>query len=265
VVSEIPEFRSDATGALHSTTLSGKRPRGRLILYTSRENMPNAYKVLRPRWKISYRASQQMIGSKLVSELAPTTPGAQHIYATVELSALEPGYVDLGRKRPLDGPLVQALDIFVSESIRILAEMVNNSRRQQLDAREIDRVCEENNALNSFKNRFLPGEWYAPDEIEVETGAAFAGAVGKWRDSTTHPEAANAKRAASVPTSIEIAWNQNEELRVGCGVTLPVAALLKPHVKDAAGRTVQHAELEWHSGNQSPRCKIRRRRRDERS
>jgi hypothetical protein len=106
LVFEIPENLPDAGGVNHSTTLHGERHPGRLILYTSRENMPNAYRKLKPRWKVSYRTSQQMIGSKQVSEVAPNVPGAQYIYARVELSALEPDYVELGRKRPADGPLV---------------------------------------------------------------------------------------------------------------------------------------------------------------
>ena len=48
-----------------------------------------------------------MIGSKLVSELVPTTPGKEFVYATVELESLEPDYVALGRIRPNDGPLIQ--------------------------------------------------------------------------------------------------------------------------------------------------------------
>jgi hypothetical protein len=98
LVAEIPEHLPDADGSNQSTTLQGQRPPGRLILYTSGENMPNAYRKLKPRWKVSYRTSQQMIGSKQISELVPNTPGAQYIYATVELSALEPGLRGAGAK-----------------------------------------------------------------------------------------------------------------------------------------------------------------------
>lgn len=89
--------------------------------------MPNAYRNLRPRWQIIYRTRHQMIGSKSVSELAPATPGAAFIYGTVELPALEPAYVEHGRRRPKDGPLVEALDRFIAEqrtSIRIRSVLV---------------------------------------------------------------------------------------------------------------------------------------------
>src|SRR3990172_795817 len=55
IVYEIPEQLPDEDGRPQSTTLNGERPKGRVILYTSREHMPNAYKKLRPRWKVTYR------------------------------------------------------------------------------------------------------------------------------------------------------------------------------------------------------------------
>src|SRR5258708_22533077 len=48
----------------------------------------------------------QVIESKPISELAPATPGAAFIYGTVELPALEPAYVEHGR-RPKDAPLAE--------------------------------------------------------------------------------------------------------------------------------------------------------------
>lgn len=48
---EIPEQLSDKDGSLQSTTLDSQRPRGRLILQTSKENMDSNWKRLRPRWK----------------------------------------------------------------------------------------------------------------------------------------------------------------------------------------------------------------------
>lgn len=60
-----------------------------------------------------------------MSEVAETTPSAAFVYGTVELPALEPAYVEHGRRRPKDGPLVEALDRFISERIREPGE--NNS------------------------------------------------------------------------------------------------------------------------------------------
>jgi hypothetical protein len=84
--------------------------------------MPTAFKKLKPRWKVTYRTQHQMVGSKSVGELVPGIPGSNYVYATVELSALEPDYVELGRIRPGSGPLMQALDRFVAEQIRELAK-----------------------------------------------------------------------------------------------------------------------------------------------
>jgi hypothetical protein len=112
IVYEIPEELPDDRGQPQSTTLNGDREKGRIILYTSADNMPRAYKELKPRWKVTYKTEYQMVGSKSVGEVAPAVPGHQFIYATVELSALEPDYVDLGRVRPNDGPLMEAVDRF---------------------------------------------------------------------------------------------------------------------------------------------------------
>src|SRR5207253_8184357 len=97
---EIPDEPPRPDGELVSATEGGKRERGRLTLHTSAENMQAAYKVLKPRWQIVYRTKHQMIGAKPVSDVAVTTPGSQFIYGTVELPALEPAYVEHGRRRP---------------------------------------------------------------------------------------------------------------------------------------------------------------------
>ncbi len=156
VVHEIPEQLELDNGQTVSTTEGGTKQRGRLILHTSLENMPNAYRNLRPRWQIVYRTRHQMIGSKPISELAPATAGAAFIYGTVELPALEPAYVEHGRRRPKYGPLVEALDRFIAEKIRALAHEINARRRQELDDKALDQVREENRKLDEFKNRFLP-------------------------------------------------------------------------------------------------------------
>ena len=231
VVFEIPESLPDAGGACHSTTLQGKRAAGRLILYTSGENMPNAYRKLRPRWKVSYRTSQQMIGSKPVSEVAPGVPGAQYIYATVELPALEPDYVELGRKRPTDGPLVEALDLFIAEAIRSLAKAINDSRRREMDQHALDEVYEENRALNCFKNRFLPSEGNGSN-----AGASLNGHVsprGTPEQIRVESSSETGVECGDQAQSIELGWRPGETLRIGCGAALQAGPLLN---RESAGR-----------------------------
>jgi len=68
IVFEVPEQLPLESGQMISTTESGARDRGRLILHTSSENMHAAYKNLRPRWQITYRTRHQMIGAKPVND-----------------------------------------------------------------------------------------------------------------------------------------------------------------------------------------------------
>ena len=76
-VYQIPDQFPLPDGDLVSTTEGGNRPNGRLILSTSRENMPNAYRKLKPRWRVSYRSTpNDMIGSKPVSDFTPALAGA---------------------------------------------------------------------------------------------------------------------------------------------------------------------------------------------
>ena len=158
VVHEIPDQIPLDSDQMVSTTEGGTRPPGRLILHTSAENMPTAWRNLRPRWQIVYRTQHQMIGSKPVFEIASTTPGAQYIYGTVEIPALEPAYVEHGRRRPKQGPLTEALDRFIAEKIKELAHQINVLRQEKLDDRALDRVHEENQKLDELKNRFLPND-----------------------------------------------------------------------------------------------------------
>src|SRR6266404_4941344 len=100
----IPAELPDDDGVPQSTTQGGTKEPGRLILFTSKDNMPGRHKVLKPRWKLSYRAGHQMLGSKIMSEIAPATPGVEFIFGQVELEALS-AYVHHGRTRPKEGPL----------------------------------------------------------------------------------------------------------------------------------------------------------------
>jgi hypothetical protein len=248
-VHQIPTELPDAIGTLQSTTLRSKRPTGRLILYTSCENMPNAYRKLRPRWKVSYRTPQQMIGSKPISEVVPNAPGSQHIYATIELSALEPDYVDLGRRRPLDGPLLQALDLFIAEKIRALAKRIHESHRREFSQQALDELYQENQILDNFKNRFLPHEGSnglgsaGPNGNGHGTFAAMNGSTEKSASESTietEPEA----------TRIALAWDPQEALRIGRGVTLAAAALFRPRIQNSASESVRRVEIEWCSADQ---------------
>ncbi|MEX0704193.1 MAG: hypothetical protein WD069_18990 [Planctomycetales bacterium] len=220
---------------MQSTTLDGERPQGRLILYTSKSNMWVAYKSLRPRWKIAYRTDHQMIGSKSVGELVPTVPGNQFVYGTVELSALEPDYVALGRVRPNDGPLIEALDLFVAENLRDLARQINERRRHELDQEQLDKVHEENRLLDNFKNRFLPSD------LGGEGGRGSTGNGGQGGGGA----GGGGGERGTIPDSIEFQWDAVEMLRIGRGVRLHLDSVLRPIVRDAEGRAVPQARLSW--------------------
>jgi hypothetical protein len=236
---DIPEELPDDNGRMQSTTLSGKRPKGRLVLYTSVENMHAAYKKLLPRWKVTYRTQYQMVGSKSVAELVPATPGSYFVFATVELSAFEPDYVDLGRRRPNDGPLIQALDKFIAEKIREVAKAISERRRHEQDQEALDEVHDENRKLDNFKNRFLPSDGFG--------GNGGTGEDGKGpKEIIIDPLP---REFGEIPDSIEISWDPSDILRVGKGVALNLSPILRPHVRDTAGRLVPQAELEWCSAD----------------
>lgn len=228
VVHEIPEQLPLDTDKLVSTTEGGTKEKGRLILHTSMENMPNAYKNLRPRWQIMYGTRHQMIGSKPVSELAPATPGAAFIYGTVELPALEPAYVEHGRRRPKDGPLVEALDRFIAGKIRELAHQINARRKQELDERALDEVHEENRKLDEFKNRFLPTRGVGE---------------GPGKDGVPPPPPPPPTAWGKEPDALEYSVPEGG-IHLGKGVTVPLRALLEVSVRDAKGLPVR-ATIEW--------------------
>lgn len=232
IVFGIPDHLPLENGAMVSTTEDGTRESGRLVLHTSAENMPAAYKNLRPRWQITYRTKHQVIGAKPISDIfVVPSPGAQYVYGTVELAALEPAYVEHGRRRVKPGPLVEALDQFIAEMIREIAQRINAKRQEKLDERALDQVHQENRKLDEFKNQFLPNQG--------EEGAAGGG---------DGPAAAGAGRSSPTEWGTEPnAVNDSTEARELCianGLVLPLRSLLKLNVRDMRGRPVR-AALEW--------------------
>lgn len=231
IIYEIDEELPLENGEMVSTTERGKHKKGRLTLHTSAENMPNAYKNLRSRWQITYRTEYQMIGSKPVGELAPATPGASFVYGSVELPALEPAYVEHGRRRPKNGPLVEAVDRFVAEKIRDLARQINDRHKEQLDERSLDEVHEENRRLDEFKNRFLPN-------VGEGNGARGKGGVGPGnRHGGGPPE------WGTTPEAIEY-FLPEEGIHIAKGLTMSLRQLLEASVRDALGHPVR-IPIEW--------------------
>jgi hypothetical protein len=233
VVHEIPEQLELDNGQMVSTTEGGTKQKGRLILHTSLENMPNAYRNLRPRWQIVYRTRHQMIGSKPVSELAPATPGAAFIYGSVELPALEPAYVEHGRRRPKEGPLVEALDRFITEKIRALANEINAKRRQELDDKALDQVHRENRKLDEYKNKFLP------------SFGDGGGGDGEGKGAGPRKPICEGPRPVTWGTAPEVLDYETQALNLGKGITVGVRAILNPSVRDNKGRPVRAAVIEW--------------------
>jgi hypothetical protein len=227
---QIPEVLRDESGREVSTTIGSERPAGRLVLRTSRDNMPTHYRTLKPRWKVSYRTEHQMIGSKPVSELVPTAaPGCQYVYATLELSALEPDYVTHGRERPSDGPLVEAVDKFVEEQIRALAREIHDRRRHEFDQQELDELARENRMLDRWKDQFLPDEM---------TGGSEEGVTGPG----PHRRPGRGGNQGLEPFVIEVRMPEVQYL-VGKGARFDLESVLKPVVRDEFGHPITGIDL----------------------
>lgn len=228
---EIPDELPLPDGQIVPATEGGKRERGRLTLHTSSENMQAAYKSLRPRWQIVYRTKHQMIGAKPVPEVAITTPGSQFVYGTVELPALEPSYVEHGRRRPKPGPLVEALDHFIAQKIREVAQKINARRQEKQDEQELDEVFRENQKLDEFKNRFLP---------EYGDGDGGTGSTGK---GPRRGGGGGATQWGTVADSIDFSiWEDG--IQLGKTLTVPLRSLLDVSVRDDKNRPVR-AAIEW--------------------
>lgn len=234
VVHAVPTELPLDNGEMVSTNESGTKDDGRLTLHTSVENMPLAYRNLKPRWQITYRTRHQMIGSKPVGDLAPATPGAPFIYGTVELPALEPAYVEHGRRRPKDGPLVEALDRFITEKIRELAHKINAKRKQALDDQALDKVHEENRLLDTFKNRYLPNY-----------GEGNGGAGGGNGDGPRLKGGGGGTEWGTEAEALDYSIPEGG-LHFGKGISVALRTLLDARVRDVNGRPVR-IPIEWHS------------------
>lgn len=229
----IPDTLPGEGGHPVSTRLEGTRPGGRLILRTSKDNMPNSTRRLLPRWRVTYRTQHQMIGSKPVSDLLPTTPGSQFVYATLELSALEPDYVTHGRVRPGEGPLMEALDAFIAEHLRDLAKAIYDKRRQEKDEEELDAVAKENQMLDRWKDQFLPN---------AEGGVGG----GPGRGPGPGPGPGPIPEHGLEPYQIIISAPPTG-LTIGVGVDVNLKQILNPRVVDELGRSVTGVKLFYQS------------------
>ena len=230
IVYEIPDELPLGNGQSVSTREGGTRERGRLTLHTSAENMQTAWKNLRPRWQVIYRTAHQMIGAKPVSDIVGPVPGAQFVYGTIELPALEPAYVEHGRRRPKPGPLVEALDGFTAEKIRDVARRISERRQARLDEHALDEVLEENRKLDEFKNRFLPSH-VDGNGARGNTGTGPGGGGGGATDWGTDADA------------LEYTMPEGG-FQIGKGISVPLRAMLGLSVRDVTGRPVR-AAFEW--------------------
>jgi len=177
-----------------------------------------------------------MLGSKSVAEIAPAAPGSEFIWGQVELEALAP-YAHLGRLRPKEGPLISALDLFISEKVRELAKQINARRRHDLDTSHLHDVQRENRLLDRFKNKFMPSEGFGENgnRASDRSGGSGGGSGG----------GGGAHDYGNIPEIVELEWPEDTPLRIGLGVPVHLPSVFRPRVKDKDGKTVPAVALEW--------------------
>jgi len=127
--------------------------------------------------------------------------------------------------------LLEALDHFVYQKIRELAQKINLRRQEKQDEHELDEVLRENQRFDEFKNRFLPegaGE-----------GDGGIGKDGKGPPGHTGGETQWGYVADSIVFSLG-----EEGLHLGKGLTVPLRSLLAVSVRDDVDRPVK-ATIEW--------------------
>jgi hypothetical protein len=232
---EIPEILLAPNGNQINTTKSssGKHPKGKIILYTSKDDMATAFKVLKPRWKVVYRTKFQIVGEKAILEVVPTTPGSHFIYAEVILDALDPDYVKLGRDRPNNGPLINAVDMFLAEKITYLAQKIYELRKQKLSESTLNEISQDNKFLNDLKNEFLP----EGGEFSFELGDE----EGNGKEKRTHKPVEWGAKAAKIEVG-------TYKLSIARGFAINLTPILNPTVKDKQGKPVR-ADLVWSTDN----------------
>jgi hypothetical protein len=237
-VFEIPDPLPNEDEQPVSTRRQGSHP-GRLILRTSDQNMNRAHFRLRARWRMSYWAGRQNIGAKSIAELAPNSPGSYFIYGEVELGPLDE-YVTTGRVRPVDGPLVNALDRFIGDRIRDLARELSDRRRQEQDQGQLDEIHAENRLLDRFKNRFLSSAGIGGTGSDGTNGQRGGPPGGPGPEGYVYGTQPNTIRFMQAPA---------EPIHLGRGVTVHLETILCPRIKDVDDRTVRGLTLEWFTGD----------------
>lgn len=236
---DIPEFLPE-NNKLTSTTAEGTKSKGKLILYTTKKDISKRFSY---RWTINYKTKTEIVGSISIGEIIPPgIPASQFIYGEIELDALSPDYVNLGRDRPNEGPLLTVLNDYTSEKICELAEEINKIRKQKLDERILDEVHEENILLDNWKNKILT------EISDGITGPSIGNSGGG-----EVPSKPNRNRQSNIvewgekPTKISIA---KKKLAIGQGVKFHLSTILKPIARDYEDRPIPSVEFEWWSDNQ---------------
>jgi hypothetical protein len=239
IIIPIPDELTDDNGNIHSTTLDGKKNPGQLILYTSKLNMPNKYKTLKPHWRVTYKTEKQTIGSIPVSDLIPITPGKNFVYADVILEALKE-QAQLGRARPVDSSFINAINNFTKDNLIELAKKINDKQKVDLDEEILSEIHKENQLLNKWKDKWL------------EPGGLGTGGTGdgEGEDTDKKREPTPPVEWGSKPDSIEID-NENAVIKVGRGSTLYLPSLLNPVVRDEFGKPVPNVKLDWISSDKN--------------
>ncbi len=236
IIYDIPKTLLTRDGNQVNTTKSpsGIHAPGRIILYTSKENMEASHVVLKPRWAVTYKTRYEIVGQKTMPEII-SAPGTHFIYASVELDALSPNYVNLGRKIPNEGPLIDAVDKFLSEKIRELAKQINEFNKEELDKSFLDDIQKENIYLNDLKNEFLPkgGALEVVDTNGEGTGS---------KKQKTHKSVQWGEKTYKIETQVYA-------FKIGVRVSVNLKTLLKPSAKDSSGNPILSPNWEWKSDN----------------
>ena len=211
---------------------SGKHSPGKIILFTSKENMEVSYKTLKPRWIVVYSTDLEEVGQKSIAEISPNTPGAHFIHAKVHLNALSPDSVDAGRKRPNDTLLVSAVDEFLAEKIKELAKKIYDLQKKEVNKDILDDIKKENDFLDKLKNKFLPTDY----------GGLFGFGETSGEGTGKKKNKKSPRIYGEPPYEIKIS---SYSLRIAQGVEINLSAVLYPAVKDKNGNAVKSTDFTW--------------------